>query len=84
MVSDEKFIEIYNFAKNYFNTGHTWISFYIEENRYCNVTNKNQGGEYYDFGNLWNGKLLSKSILEIEGGDIKNGNSNFTIYNIRH
>lgn len=62
MPSDDKLMEIYDFAKSYFNFGHTWINFYIEENKYKNAENKD--GAFYDFGDLYNGKILAKLIRE--------------------
>lgn len=59
--SDNKLIEIYNFAKQYFeSTNHTWIYFYIEENKYRNAEYQDQNGNYYDFEELWNAKKLAK------------------------
>lgn len=48
--SDEKIKEIYEFSKQYFNTGHTWIKFYIEKNIFVNSINPD--GAFYDFGEL--------------------------------
>lgn len=57
--SDEKIHEIYNFAKQYFeNTNHTWIYFYIEENKYRNAEHRNESGAFYDFGKLRNAKKI--------------------------
>lgn len=51
--SDEKIHEIYDFAKQYFNeTNHTWINFYLEENKYRNAEHKEIEGSYFDFGKL--------------------------------
>lgn len=36
--SDKKLLELYDFAKDYFNsTKHTWIIFYLEKNKYRNA-----------------------------------------------
>ena len=59
MPSDNKLIELYNFAISYFNSGHTWIYFYIEENKYRNAKYRDNNGAFYDFGKLRNGKKLS-------------------------
>ena len=53
-------IEMYEFAKKYFTTGHTWINFYVEENKYRNAEHRDVIGAFYDFGSLWNGKILAK------------------------
>lgn len=62
MPSDDKLIEIYNYAKSYFETGHTWIYFYIEENKIRNAENCDDDGCPFDFGKLYNGKKLAKLI----------------------
>lgn len=60
MPSDQKILQMYEFAKEYFNTGHTWINFYIEDGKYRNAENPSDSGAFYDFGELRNGKNLPK------------------------
>lgn len=65
--SDTKLLEMYDFAKYYFDaTNHTWIEFYPEENKYRNVEHKDSDGAFYDYGEL---RKISKddiSIKEVE------------------
>ncbi len=67
MPSDDKLIEIFDFAKSYFKTGHTWINFYIEENKYRNAEHCDENGVFFNFGELWNGKKLCSIIKK--GGE---------------
>ena len=61
--SDEKLLEMYNFAKEYFNTtNHTWIEFYPEENKYRNAEHKEPDGVYYDYGEL---RRITKNDIDI-------------------
>lgn len=62
--SDEKLLEIYEFAKEYFNSNHTWIYFYIEENKYRNAEHRDECGAFYDFGELRNTNILAKKQRE--------------------
>lgn len=63
--SDNKIFELIENAINYFNTtNHTWIKYYIEENKFVNA--ENQDGSFLDYGELWNGKKLSKIIQRKE------------------
>lgn len=51
--SDEKLIEMYSFAKDYFNTtNHTWMTYYTKDNKYRNAENMTDDGSHYDFGEL--------------------------------
>ena len=65
--SDIKLLEMYDFAKHYFDTtNHTWIEFYPEENKYRNAEHQDSDGTFYDYGKL---RKISKddiSMKEVE------------------
>lgn len=63
--SDEKLHELYEFAKEYLKTGHTWINFYFEENKYRNSEHSDESGAFFDFGNLCNCGILAKKRKEV-------------------
>lgn len=51
--SDKILLQMYCFAEDYFNnTGHTWISFYPEDNKYRNAEFQEMDGSFFNFGEL--------------------------------
>lgn len=52
---DEILLEMLKYMKNYFQKypHHTWITFDIDNSIVLNAENKNNGGEYYNYGNLY-------------------------------
>lgn len=59
--SDDKILELVDNAINYFNTtDHTWVNYYIEENKFRNA--ENQDGSYLDYGDLRDSYKLKKQI----------------------
>lgn len=49
--SDEIFMDMLEISRNFFNTtNHSWITWYIDENKYCNSECKE--GTFYDFGKV--------------------------------